>query len=295
MDTEKDFKKIKELITSDNLSDLFSDIDLPEVRGKDEVWDRVSAAMVSKRKRVNLLRLSKIAASIVLLIGLTYSAFVSNNGDQFITIETAELIAPEKVVLPDGTVVMMNSNSSLVYPKKFDDDRREVEFEGLAYFSVSKDKTRPFTIEAPESKIRVLGTSFNVRAYKGDAVEEVFLDEGSVALESRKSEILLEPGEIASLNTSSKKITKSVNLNKNITAWKTRSLVFENDPMDYVFAELEKYYGKSFVVKDREILKLRFNGHFNDASLSSMLEVLTYALDLNYVVNDKNILLTTNK
>ena len=295
MDKEKENIKIKELITSDDLSGLLSDLETSDVKGKDEVWTRVFSEMVPKRKRMNFPLLSRVVASIVLLIGLTYGIYDATIENRYITVETAELLSPEEHILPDGTIVLLSSNSTLVYPKEFAEDKRDVEFEGLAYFSVSKDKTRPFTILAPESKVRVLGTSFSVRAYKGDISEEVFLEEGSVSLSSNKSEIMLVPGEIASVNTASNKISKSVNLNKNITAWKSRELIFDNDPMDYVFTELERYYGKSFLVKDREILALRFNGQFKDLSIDAMLEVLTYTLDFSYTVNDENIVLTNNK
>ena len=291
MKEKQEHKALKRLLESDDLSSFINEMEDCEVKGKDEVWARVNPA----RKRAKLRkRIPLIAASVVLLISLNVALLrvVMRNND-YVTIETAELLTPQEVILPDGTQVLLNSNSTLVYPKSFDGDERLVSFDGLAYFSVAKDPEHPFIIDAPESQIKVLGTQFSLNAYKGSRTERVYLEEGSVALYSKSEELLLKPGEIATVDVKSNQLSKRVNLNRNVTAWKTRQLVFENDPVDYVFEELEKYYGKAIIVKDRDILNLRFNAHFDDASVDEMLQVLSYTLDLKYTVNANSILLTS--
>ncbi len=287
----QDKNKLKETLFTDDLSSMLDSIDDCEVIGEDEVWKNINIGISKRDHMRQRFALSRVAAAVILLIGLTYGYYNVWNAEDYITIVTAELNQPKQVILPDGTEVLLSRNSQLTYPKVFGKDSRHVEFEGMAYFSVCKDAERPFTIDAPQSKVKVLGTSFSMTAYRGELSEEVFLEEGSVALSSRKSELVLVPGEIATVNTSSKTIVKKVNINRNVNAWKTRQLLFDNDPLDYVFVELEKYYGKRFIVEDRSLLDLRFNGRFNDASEEDILQVLNYTLGISYVVNDNNILL----
>lgn len=293
MNKKQNNKELKRLLSSDDLSSFMSELEDCDIKGKEEVWARVNPATkrASLRKRMPL-----IAASIMLLISLNVALlkFVSHNND-FVTVETAELLTPQEVILPDGTKVFLNSYSTLVYPKHFEGKERLVSFDGLAYFSVAKDSEHPFIIDAPESRVKVLGTQFSLNAYKGSRTEKVFLEEGSVALFTKSEELLLRPGEIATVDVKSNQLTKKVNLNRNMTSWKTRQLVFDNDPIDYVLEELEKYYGKAIVLEDRTILNLRFNAHFDHASVDEMLQVLSYTLDLKYTVNGNTILLTSNK
>ena len=289
---KNDDDQLKELLELSNLSEVLDKLNTPEIEGKEEVWKNLKSKISIKRKQKGTRVMVRVAASIALLIGLSYSIYNTYTNHQYITIETAELTAPKEVILPDSTRVILNSYSTLSYPKVFENDIREVSFEGLAYFSVTKDKNRPFIISAPKSEVKVLGTSFSVRAYKKEANEEIFLEEGSVALSYKKNEVLLVPGELATVNPSAKKISKIVNLNKNINAWKTRELIFDNDPLSYVFSELERYYGKSIIVDNHNILDLSFKGHYKDASIEGILEVLTYTLNLEYIINNNNILLT---
>lgn len=72
-----------------------------------------------------------------------------------------------KVQLPDGSIVMLNSNSTLTYPTQFSDKQREVNLLGEAYFEVTKDTKRPFVVTTPyQANIKVYGTQFNVEAYE---------------------------------------------------------------------------------------------------------------------------------
>ena len=97
--------------------------------------------------------------------------------------------------LPDGTVVWVNSESSLRFPEKFTSNRREVFLEGEAYFEVKKDANRPFYVHTEVGKVRVLGTAFNVCAYSNDRFWQTTLVEGSVMINQEEKEVLLKPNE----------------------------------------------------------------------------------------------------
>ncbi len=290
-DNSNNFKK--EIFKTSDLASLIDELDDVEVKGKDEVWNEIQASMV-KRKHSSLNRYVQVAAVVILLVLSPLSICFFTSRNDLITVKTAQLLTPKEIVLPDSTHVFIASNSVFSYPKHFAENERRVKLNGLAYFSVTKDKARPFIIKSPKSMVKVLGTSFSFRAYDGSKSEEVFLEEGSVKFYNKKENVLLKPGEIAKVNTGTQHFYKRVNLDKNIDAWKTRVLQFDNAPLDYVFEKLEDYYGKHFIVKNREVLDYRFNGHFDDASLDEMLEVLSYTLELDCSMNGNNILLTEN-
>lgn len=86
------------------------------------------------------------------------------------------------ITLPDQTKVTLNRYSSLTYPDRFKEDRREVQLQGEAYFEVEKDARHPFVVKADPVEVEVLGTHFNVEAYPGDAEVKTTLLEGSVAV-----------------------------------------------------------------------------------------------------------------
>ena len=92
-----------------------------------------------------------------------------------------------KITLSDGTQIWLNAGSTLKYPSKFSDKKREIFFEGEAFFDVSKDKNRPFIVRTSEINIRVLGTKFNVKSYPEDNIIEATLVSGSIEIETRRT------------------------------------------------------------------------------------------------------------
>ena len=119
----------------------------------------------------------------------------------------SSVIVPEKgeyfVILSDGTKVWINSDSELEFPNRFGEDIREVKLKGEAYFEVTSDSRKPFYVLAGETKVHVLGTAFNVSAYREDRQTEVALLRGKVSFDVKDKVYVLVPGEIATLNRES--------------------------------------------------------------------------------------------
>ena len=109
-----------------------------------------------------------------------------------------------RVVLPDGSEVVINSGSKLIYPDRFGPDRRQVFLAGEGYATIAKDPGRPFVMSAGEVDVRVLGTKFNLKSYAEDSEVEVTLVEGSVEMETKLGGddriVRLRPGELVKLD-----------------------------------------------------------------------------------------------
>ncbi|WPU95643.1 FecR domain-containing protein [Mucilaginibacter sabulilitoris] len=146
--------------------------------------------------------------------------------------------------LPDGTQVWLNNSSSLTYPNTFEGQKqRTVKLEGEAYFEVSKDKAHPFVVKSAGQEVKVLGTHFNIKAFKEDQSTRTTLLEGRVVVSSERSPLTkqLIPGEQALLSKG-QMIVSAVSTEQ-VTAWKNGYFRFENTPVEQVMRELSRWYG----------------------------------------------------
>ena len=249
---------------------------------------------LNKRRKEALLRFYKYAAVIVIaiLVGSVGYYFGFRNQTQVVY---GELIsANDQVVseytLPDGTVVALNSNSQLTFPKHFKNDIREVTISGEAFFDVTPNPEKPFVIRAGDAQVKVLGTSFNVCAYPETETVEVVVKTGKVQVICKNretelaatNEVLLAPGEKGTLYLNSHLLEKSENRNPNYLAWKTHDLIFEETPLKEVIQCLEKVYHVQINVAEPELNSLLLNAHFDQKPVDFVLDVvrLTFNLEL---------------
>ena len=161
-----------------------------------ESWKLLERQLVPPRtKRLRLFRLAGAVAASLLLCFASWFIYDYWKPVAMQTVSAGAAISV--ITLPDQTKVTLNRYSSLTYPDRFKEDRREVQLQGEAYFEVEKDARHPFVVKADPVEVEVLGTHFNVEAYPGDAEVKTTLLEGSVAVNAPagNSRITLSPGE----------------------------------------------------------------------------------------------------
>jgi len=245
------------------------------------------------RKEV-FVRFYKYAAIIVFAVLLGSAGYYFGIRNKITEVYT-EIISVEKqvineYVLPDGSVVALNSNSRLVYPKHFKGDTREVTIYGEAFFDVTPNPEKPFIINAGNAQVKVVGTSFNVSAYPESETVEVVVKTGKVQVISKDQEtnpdvkeVLLTPGEKGTLFNESNILKKSENSNPNYLAWKTHDFTFNEVPLNEVIQCLEKTYHVKIQVNEPELNDLILNAQFDKKSIDFILNVvgLTFNLDLS--------------
>ena len=192
--------------------------------------------------------------------------------------------------LPDSTQVWLDAGATLTYPVQFDAKHRQVAMTGQAYFEVTKDAKRPFTVNASDQlSIEVLGTKFNIKAYPTENNIQTTLKEGLVRLsmfKGKKNEnsVLLYPNQKA---TYSKK-THNVSIvkeeaYKNI-AWKDGKLIFDRTPMNEVLKEITRRYNVQFKIKDATVLESVITGRFEVENVSQIMDYLHLASGLKYKI-----------
>lgn len=144
--------------------------------------------------------------------------------------------------LPDGTVVWLNSASSLRFPTQFSGKERSVELNGEAYFEVAKNKEMPFKVHVRDMEVRVLGTHFNVMAYDDEENINTTLLEGSVKVSNAMRTAVIRPGQQASLKKSSGVLgVEEVNTVEAI-AWKNGNFLFADEDIETIMRRISRWY-----------------------------------------------------
>ena len=191
------------------------------------------------------------------------------------------------VNLPDGSVVYLNSESKLSYPSSFDKDKRRVALQGEAFFEVQKDAEHGFVISTPhETKIEVLGTSFNVEAFEKDDFVSTTLIEGKVRFDYMKNQrstaVLMKPGQKLTYDSSSSRIQLIETSGASEIAWKDGKIVFLATPLPEALRMLEKRFNVTFVLSNDRLRKEAFTGSFSNQRLERILEIFKISSNIKW-------------
>jgi transmembrane sensor len=254
----------------------------------DAAWNKVRSNIHVDEKVIsinrNRIKYYRIAAAIALVLSigiLIRFYFVANSAVEYVTADEQQ-----EIILPDGSHIWLNKHSTLSYDKSnFNTLARNVSLNGEAYFEVKRDVTKPFVIESNETFTRVLGTTFNIRAFDKNEVE-VSVNSGKVEVSYHENKIILTKGERGLVNRKNNEV-KELSNEANYLAWKTKKLEFNNEPFRSVIPAIEKYFIID-IEADTAILNCHFTGTFNDPRINEVLETITLSTGLNYtLVKDK--------
>lgn len=196
------------------------------------------------------------------------------------------------IILSDGTKVYLNSYSKLEYPKVFAGHTRDVFLEGEAFFEVTKDRTKPFTVTSAGVKTRVLGTRFNISAYKNVKDIRVALVEGSVEVSAIGSneKMLIKPKEMAIFDPDDSHFQRLAFNNEDVTGWKEGRIIFNQASFEDVSIKLRNAYG--IQLRDQTGLKWSFSGQFENVSYLSIIKSLCFAKGMTFTEKNHTIILT---
>lgn len=199
-----------------------------------------------------------------------------------------------KIRLHDGTVVWLNSSSSLRYPNHFASGIRKVELDGEAYFEVKRNEKAPFIVSTEYMNIKVLGTKFNVFAYKGKNDFTTTLVEGSVKVYDKNNEskqMILKPTETAELIGT--KLVKTKYKNENSLLWRSGIYSFDDVTFSEMVKKLELYYDVTIYVYNESLMKNKFTAKFRQRDgIESVLKTLQKAYSFSFIKDEKTNVIT---
>ncbi len=211
--------------------------------------------------------------------------FVNNNIDSDINakfIIHVPRLQRYKLAMIDGTVVDINSFSTLEFSVDNNSDKRVVKLNGEAYFEVAKNKERPFQVLSNDMEIEVLGTKFNVLTNR----KEVFLLEGSVKVSSKKENKIIKPGDVAKISNNKIIISKR-KVNKSML-WTSDVMLLEDTDLTDILSLLEQWYYVKFSYDEELISRNTFSGKiYKKTGLTANLEKLNFSKKIKHKVRGK--------
>ena len=185
----------------------------------------------------------------------------------------------QRLTLPDGSRVLLNRNSRLTYPAHFADSSRDVVLTGEAFFEVVPNPTHPFQVRAGHTVVRVLGTSFNVRAV-GDSVR-VAVRTGRVQLSAPRQAVVLTPNQQATYFAPADTIRRTMRLDMNRLAYQTGRLSFANASLAEVVQTLREVYNIDIRLNNPALGQCRLTADFGDEPVNAVLAVVAETLSLS--------------
>jgi len=192
------------------------------------------------------------------------------------------------IILSDSTRVWLNSGSKLRYPDRFTGVERTIYLEGEGYFEVTSSMERPFVVNTPTIQVRATGTKFHVADFASDAIKEVSLVSGKVAVKKMDAKkknahlVDLKPGQRLEYDAQnhSKQLTEG-DLYK-YYAWKDNKMVFRGDPITDVVKRISQLYGVDIELQGEELKSYRYRATFEDESLYEILQLLKLSAPIDY-------------
>lgn len=293
-------------------------------------WEAIEKRLTEQSSRYKTKRdvwlvrnsaLAKTAAILIVGILMTSVFFYLNRKTVHpneLAAKRYEVIVPDgqksNLVLPDGTKVMINAGSKLYLPKTTETDKREVWLEGEAFFQVTENSRIPFFVHTPDIQVKVLGTTFNVRAYRDEKIVETTLLEGRVMLNTTKQDgpdISLSPNHKA-IFVKSKDVEIGASLHREFgenikvgqilvsdkinpesaISWTQGKLTFDAEYFDIIVRRLERYYGVQIHVTDESLKNIKYTGAIKNISLDQALRALQSTTHFRYTQKDKDIIIT---
>ncbi len=226
----------------------------------------------------------QIAASIIILLGMSYYFYTNSQSEDVKITSVSSNESIKQIKLADGTIVWLNKNSKLEYPKEFPKNKRVVKMAGEAYFIVAHNNQKPFIVKTENTQVEVLGTEFNLKSFDNEHDIEIVLKQGKVKFTDTKSNIseLMKPNDKITLNKKERKLKKETISNTNFLSWKTKELDLNNMTLEEIAKTLSEYY-KIEVKVNTSVKDLTFHSSlpFNNAKLEDILKTIKFSMRIN--------------
>ncbi len=275
---------------------LFSSEEI--LKDKKKIEDQIKLQLRQKQKKSQLLLFYRIAAVLAIPFFLAIGWYAGTHNAGFSKDLFCEVTAPKgqiaECVLVDGTKVWLNTGSTIQYNPTRWNKNRLIKLTGEAYFKVAKDRYKPFIVETSDVQVKVLGTSFNVKAYPDETTTETTLEEGRIQLSFNdlpgQAPVELNPGDHAVYQTDNKKLNIEKTDTYMLTAWRNGKYIFKDADLKTIVQQLEKLYDVHIYLKNEQMGQLRFRGMFEyNKNILDALETIERSTSLKYHMKGRDI------
>ncbi len=272
----------------------FNEIVVMDQARSESIFEKIISRQEDKKRPAGLARRSfwwvaAAAVALFLIRIIPNDAYVTSPAVSLPLSET--IVSGENsrfVVLPDGSKVTLNRETSLTFNTGLSGNTREVILQGEAYFDIAHDTLRPFLVRADAIDITVLGTAFNVKAYESDKNIIVTVNRGKVRVSRERDALatLLPDQQITFDKTKASAHAQQTDAQAAI-GWQRKYFIFDDVRMSDAAMELEARFGKKLVFTDENIAHCHFSGTFlREESLEQILQVLCAFNNAHYTIRE---------
>jgi hypothetical protein len=211
--------------------------------------------------------------------------------------EWNKLIVPRggqyKIKLADNSLVVVNSESELQFPSRFTGNERRIKMVGEGYFEVTKNSYKPFIINSKDQEVTVLGTKFNIQAYRNENNITTTLLEGKVKVSSPKGDIVLLPGDQTVYNGENMMVSKAKT--SSVTTWKDDIFLFEGEPLGKIMQQMSRWYNIEVKFDTKDIARMRFTGSISKyQTIDQALHLLEITGKVKFRIDNQTIYVKAN-
>lgn len=306
----------------DHWYELLYDHKLPALKQEEldsieqEMWDHIGMEGNMKRaggrKRIYYIAAAAVVAGFIIISSVLFTtmpksfSYEQSRQQNKLTESINNTAAPQRITLNDGSYVILQPASKIAY-SRFDSTKREIYLEGEAFFQVTKDPARPFYVYTNELVTKVLGTSFDVRAFPHDNTVKVLVHTGKVTVYQRRKDqreqemakaraAIITPNQQVLYNRQQANLLKSIAaqplvVNIGNTKSKEQS-AFADAPASAVFMALQKAYGISIVFDEELMRHCSFTGVFTNESFFERINLVCKAIEATYEQADGQVIIT---
>lgn len=203
--------------------------------------------------------------------------------------ENVTITAPKgekaNITLADGSLVWINSGSTLTYHNDFNRKKRELFLDGEAYFEVAKDPKRPFIVHTRDMDIEALGTAFNVRAYLEEKHVSTILLKGEIKVDAQGQQRVLTENQRVIIDKSALTFSTDKVFAADFIQWKDGNLYFENSSFDEIALTLSRVFNVEIRFVSERLRSMRFSGTLGNSSIRNALDILSLTSSMHYEMN----------
>lgn len=230
------------------------------------------------------MRIAAVFAGLILL-SVAYLVHRNSEPEEYAFTVEAPLGERSRMVLPDGTLVWLNSGSYVEYSAGFRKNNRTIRLIGEAYFEVKKNEDIPFIVQTKHCSVKVLGTKFNVSAYPDDDFTETTLIEGGVELISDLNEpVRMTPGERVVYDHKTSRMHKEYVTAENFSSWTCSRLDFEQITLKDLMKKLSRRYNVKITIASEELAEKKFSGSLiNGETLAEILSAINMIIPIDTI------------
>lgn len=249
-------------------------------------------------KRFSFIPYLRYVAIVAVILSIGWGGFrlIRSNQEKVLTYTEVHVKNGEhkRVILPDGTSVTLNAGSYLRYPREFITDVRRIEMNGEAFFEVTRDEEKPFLIHTKDADVKVLGTSFNVKAFDMDEQLTVSVQTGKVQVDLPEAMMRLLADEQFVMDKTKGEFQKRNEDARLSTVWIKGGLYFNRTPIRTVVNELVRMYNRTIEFAPGAEYDDYIYGEHDNKSLEAVLKSIQYSTDIKYRIENDKIVLYKN-